>query len=329
MTSPHFLQGPDWAQFQRKLGNEVIERSGDGWSYHAIVEHGRGSARLYCPYGPTVDDAAGLRAAIKDLREQAQKRRLIFVRIEPRGEFSPEILPRLGLQPAQHNVQPADTSVVDVSADEETLLARMTKPPRRMMRVAAKAGVTYEHSTDPADVESFIEHINDVASRTGMQPHAPEYFRELAKTLIPLGAASFVFSELDGERIASAFLFHSQDTDYYAHAASLTEHNRISPAIGLAIDAMKRTHERGASSFDLFGIAPEGTGKDHPWYGFTRFKLAFGGDRVELSGTWELPVRSLQYRVYRLALSAAERGKKLRSSLAEKKAAKRSEADTQ
>lgn len=319
MTSPHFLQGSDWAQFQRALGNEAVERSGPGWAYRAIVEHGRGSARLYCPYGPTVDDVAGLKAALDDLREQAQSRGLVFVRVEPWGDVDPQVLPRLGLKPAAHTVQPPDTAVVDVSVDDEALLAAVSKTPRRKMRAAAKAGMTYQASTDPADVETFIRHIEDVAERTGMMPHAPEYFRELANSLVPAGAASFLFAELDGERIASVILFHGEDTDYYAHAASLSAHANLSPPNGAMIDALQRAHARGASRFDMFGIAPVDAPDDHPWAGFTRFKFGFGATRVELSGTWELPVRPLRYRVYRFALLAVERVKALRTAVAEKR----------
>ncbi len=319
MTSPHFLQGPEWAQFQRSLGNEVIERSGPEWSYRAVVEHGRGSARLYCPYGPTVESVDGLQAALEDLRKEAQTRGLIFVRVEPIGIPNPRVLPRLGLQPAASTVQPPDTAVIDVSAGTDAILAGVRKSRRSKWRAAGRAGVTYTESTDPADIESFIDHIEDVAARTGMMPHEPAYFRKLANALMPTGAASFLFAELDDERIASVILFHGQDTDYYAHAASLSAHSKLSPPNAAVIEALQLSHARGASTFDLFGVAPADAPDDHPWAGFTAFKFGFGPERVRFSGTWELPVRPLRYRAYRLALSAVEKIKAVQKARTGKK----------
>ncbi|MDR0501146.1 MAG: peptidoglycan bridge formation glycyltransferase FemA/FemB family protein [Coriobacteriales bacterium] len=92
MKKPHFLQSPAWARFQRALGNEVINKQSNGslaWAYLAIVQKGRFSRRLFCPYGPTLiakDSADAKRQlchALKDIKAEAAKLRLDFVRIEP------------------------------------------------------------------------------------------------------------------------------------------------------------------------------------------------------------------------------------------------------
>ena len=57
----------------------------------------------------------------------------------------------------------------------------------------------------------------------------------------------------------------------------------------------------GRSWVDFHGMAPEGSGPDHPWAGFTKFKQSFGGEARHYLGTWEKPVRRAHYAVYSAA----------------------------
>jgi len=56
-------------------------------------------------------------------------------------------------------------------------------------------------------------------------------------------------------------------------------------AIGAARDA-------GLRYYDFHGI------DEKKWPGVTRFKLGFGGRRVEYAGTWDLVFRPAAYRAY-------------------------------
>ena len=61
----HFLQSEDWQALQSALGKKTFRRSGDRWSYLAIVERSGGLTRLYCPYGPSVATASALSPALQ------------------------------------------------------------------------------------------------------------------------------------------------------------------------------------------------------------------------------------------------------------------------
>jgi lipid II:glycine glycyltransferase (peptidoglycan interpeptide bridge formation enzyme) len=91
----------------------------------------------------------------------------------------------------------------------------------------------------------------------------------------------------------------------FAHSASFTSARALNPTYTLAAEALLLAHRNGDQWFDFCGAAPEGAPETHPWFGFTDFKLRFGGQRVERAGTWEFPVKPLKYRLYRLALRVA------------------------
>lgn len=302
----HFLQSADWGAFQQALGNEIIRKQGttaDGgtWEYLAIVERGRFSSRLYCPYGPDFSTHAALEEALASLKEEARSYLVDFVRVEPRGDLTADTLLSLGLKPAAHNVQPPDTVVQDVRADavsEDDILARASTTRRQLYRYSLRDGVEYRTSYDSSDMSIFLDMIHLVAKRTGIQPHEDSYFETLAAALFPRKAAGLLLSILEGEPVASLIFFTDGTAMGYAHAGSAEGHRKLSPPSGLLMHAQFFAREQGHTLLDLYGVAPKDAGKEHPWAGFTQFKESFGGMRVHYPGTWELPVSKLRYAIY-------------------------------
>ena len=126
--------------------------------------------------------------------------------------------------------------------------------------------------------------------------------------LMPAGAASLYIAKLAGENgestpIAAAFVYDSDDTRTYAHAAASFEHRNLSAGVVVVTNFILDAKRKGLKYVDLFGIAPEDQ-PDHEWAGFTKFKKSFGGESVEYPGTWDVPVTSLGYRAYTLAYKA-------------------------
>jgi lipid II:glycine glycyltransferase (peptidoglycan interpeptide bridge formation enzyme) len=52
-------------------------------------------------------------------------------------------------------------------------------------------------------------------------------------------------------------------------------------AISACVDA-------GDRDFDFWGVAPPGSGPDHPWHGLGLFKAEFNGAGVAYVGAWEI-----------------------------------------
>ena len=299
------LQSPAWAAVQRALGRTVYERSGEGWQYVAIVEHGRLGSRLYAPLGPAVESASALAHAVADLRALAREARVDFVRVEPTGPVGADDLEALGAVRAARTVQPDCTVLNDVTLAEDDITAAFGSSARRNWRNGLKKGLAVEHSTDPAAVEILLTHLNDVAARTGMKPHSDDYFRTVARVLMEQGAGGFIIVRHEGEPVGSLLYYQANEQMMFAHSASLTSARALNPTYTLAAEALLLAHRLGDRWFDFCGAAPEGAPETHPWFGFTDFKLRFGGERVLRPGTWEVPVRGLRYRLYRLALRVA------------------------
>ena len=303
----HFLQSSAWEAFQQSLdtARQGVERSGDGWEYRGIVEHGRGNTRLYIPYGPDADTAEHLADALRDVVTMGRQYHADFVRVEPRTA-TPEHLQQLGFRKVK-SLQPDRTMINDVTLSHDEILMQAKQSVRYTWRKNQKAGVKFQTSYDPTDIELFLAMIHDVAKRTGMQPHSDAYFRAMAQALFPTQSAGLMYAVHDGKPVASLIFFSDGTTMSYAHAASYTTARSLSPATALVVAALFYAHDTGHTQFDLYGIAPADAGKDHPWAGFTHFKKSFGGTPVDYAGTWEKPLHPIRYRLYRLHMWLVQR----------------------
>lgn len=315
----YFLQSPHWAAFLRALGRTVHEESGPGWSFLAVEEKNPAGKLLYAPYGPQADSPEAFDAALAALTGLARRCGAVFVRIEPVSAGlamagAAAALRSRGLRPAPANQQPELSWIVDLDRDFKEILADMKPVNRNLYRNIHKKGVTFRSSQDPAEISVLLEFLHMTAARNGFKPQSDEYLSQVARSLMPAGAATLFIAELEGTPIAAALAYDSSDTRTYAHAALDDTHRKLSAGIPLLVTLIADARDKGLKHVDLWGVAPEDQ-PDHKWAGFTAFKKSFGGRRVEYPGTWDLPVRKLRYSAYQLARGCAQALKTLPATL--------------
>lgn len=293
----HFLQSSHWAAFQAALERPVFYAQGKDWQCLAILEQSRTGRRLYCPCGPTAHSVAGFQEALEALHRLARRQNAIFVRVEPTLPTIKLGLASLGLKPALKDIEPAQTWALDLTQSSEDILGGFTPTNRNLYRTADKKGLHFRASSDPKEVKIFLTTIRDVAARTGIRPHSGAYYRVMAQTLFPRGAAQLYIAEHNSSPVAAAIVFDSPTTRYYAHAGNLLSARKLHAGSPLLATMIFDAKKHGQRIFDFMGVAPLGQ-TNHPWSGFSQFKRSFGGEYLARRGTWELPAHPL-YRLYR------------------------------
>lgn len=295
----HFLQSEAWKAFQKSLGRKTFRDQGDGWSYLAILEKGSGNTRLYVPYGPEVKDEKYLKAAIASLKDRAKAESATFLRIEPVSPVEPSTLRSWGFKPVSYQqLNPRRTQVIDLTPSSDEILSQMSQNSRNLTRNYANKGITIKSSVDPKDTTILTDLMKGVANRNRITPHSSSYFKKQTEVLFPLGAATLYYASFENNPIAAALVYDSETTRYYAHAATDDNFRKLSAGTALLGQMILDAKEKGLTSFDLYGIAPEDQ-PDHPWAGFTKFKQSFGGQPVDFAGAWDLPLKPLAYWLYR------------------------------
>ena len=94
-------------------------------------------------------------------------------------------------------------------------------------------------------------------------------------------------------------VYDDEDTRYYIHAAADYAHRKLGAGSSIIIEEILDAKNKGLKYFDFWGITTS-TDKNHPWYGFTQFKKSYGGVEKIFSGTYDIPVNKIKYRLYSL-----------------------------
>jgi lipid II:glycine glycyltransferase (peptidoglycan interpeptide bridge formation enzyme) len=302
--TPSILQSAAWATFQRSLGKKVFEGTGDGFTFLAIQEKTPLGSYLYTPYGPAAEDTPALGRALEALAALAKAEGAHYVRVEPvgadLGSDPAAVLSGLGLVKAPVDIQPHLTWMLDLTQDEDAILAGMRSTSRNLYRNIHKKGVTFETSTNPDDIAILLGFLHDVSERADFKAQSDDYLEHAARTLMPAGAARIFIAKLDGTPIAAALSYDTGTTRVYAHAAADDNHRKLNAGIPLVVNMMMDAKEAGMSLFDMWGVSPEDE-PDHKWAGFSRFKRSFGGFEVAYPGSWDLPVNKTMHTAYGLA----------------------------
>ncbi|GAA1751460.1 peptidoglycan bridge formation glycyltransferase FemA/FemB family protein [Rothia terrae] len=321
----NILQSSIWAKFQESNGHKVFTGSGTGWSYMATLEGGKTGRYLYCPYGPVASSASAFDEAIAELTRVARDNKCLFVRIEPtndeifEGTVPSAFLRARGYKISPRQVQPSHTQIIDLNQDEEAILKDMKSTNRNLHRNIHKKGVTFETSQNPADLDILLKFLDETAGRTGFNRQRDEYLKQVAKVLMPADAATLYLAKVEDEPIGAAFVYDSNDTRTYAHAATSFEHRKLSAGIPLVTNLIVDAKAKGLKYVDLFGIAPNDD-PNHEWAGFTKFKKSFGGQSVEFPGTWDVPVNATGYKAYTGVYAAKSKVPVVKSKLMDAKA---------
>ncbi len=226
---------------------------------------------------------------------------------------------KLAIVKTKTDIQPPDTTLIDLTKSEDELLSAMRSKWRYNIRLAQKKGVVvraYRARTDKADVRSldsdasraldiFYELYKTTANRDGIAIHAKKYYEDLFALSAAHKDAPLItvyIASHEGEALASIIALFSKSEAVYLYGASSNAKRNLMPAYLLQWTAICDAKAYGSSVYDFYGMPPSDD-KNHPMYGLYLFKTGFGGRIVHRPGSLDFPLSPL-YAPYALAESA-------------------------
>jgi peptidoglycan pentaglycine glycine transferase (the first glycine) len=261
----------------------------------------------YAPRGPVASAWAPdtIETFSSALREQLNGAdRVSHVRIDPEIEADGphdrdgslrQALRQAGWRAAAP-IQPNATRIIDLHADEGALQADMRKKWRQYVNRAHKSGIRVVDA-DGDRLPEFYRIYRETARRAGFLIRTEQAYRDVWNAFRPAGNARLLFAETpDGEAQATLFLIRCgpRVVEPYGGMTNAGADSRANYL--LKWEAIRSSKERGATSYDLWGLA---TG------GIAHFKTGFGGREVHYIGAWDLVLDPLG----RLTYEAAQRSR--------------------
>jgi CelD/BcsL family acetyltransferase involved in cellulose biosynthesis len=147
------------------------------------------------------------------------------------------------------------TFELDITQDEEALLAGMASSCRRAIRKGEKEGVRVEEGHGVEFAKEYYDQLLDVFDKQGRSPPYPlERVEEMIRCLEPTGNLLLLRAVApDGERIATALWPHRADFAYFWGGASWREHQALRPNEAIFWHAIRTFKERGIPLLDFGG----------------------------------------------------------------------------
>jgi lipid II:glycine glycyltransferase (peptidoglycan interpeptide bridge formation enzyme) len=263
---------------------------------------------FYCPRGPVVDmgDHEKLTAVFQAIRELAKKEKAILLKIDPdipkTNQDLAKYLANNGFKQVDkgknfEGVQPKFVFRLDISPDEETLLANMHQKTRYNIRLAIKKGVTVRLGARD-DMPEFYRVLQEPPARDRFLVRSYAYFEDLYDTLVPAGFGKLFIGEYEGKVIAGTFAFLTGDKAWYFYGASSNSYRNVMPNYLIQWEMIRWAKSKGCTLYDFRGVSGD-LDENNPLYGLYKFKKGFNGEFTEFIGEWDLVYRPLMYFVWR------------------------------
>jgi len=199
-----------------------------------------------------------------------------------------------------HAMSPATTALIDLTKTEDDLLAAMHPKTRYNIRVAEKHGITVREDAWPEDIDAFLKLMQETGERDAFTPLSLSYLRSTFESLKIEGVTRLFIAEANGKVLAASMVMAFGDTMTYLHGASSSKSREMMAPYALHWAAICQAKREGFKYYDLWGCNPEQKSSFYykpSWEGITRFKEGWGGERINLTGTWDLPMNRILYRL--------------------------------
>lgn len=336
LPGAHILQTSQWASVKAKFGWQPIfatwETAGAIAAASLVLQRtipvAGFAARMriiYLPKGPLLNwnDPSARCQVLEDLHCLTRRQGGIFVKIDPdvvigtgvpghpQAQEDPNGLQTVanlrerGWRFSNEQIQFRNTILLDLSPDEETLLAKMKQKTRYNIRLAMRQGVRVRIGA-AADFPMLYRMYAETSLRDSFVIRDEPYYRHVWQTFLPNPqhasnplepVAEPLIAEVEGQAVAALILFRFAGKAWYLYGMSGQEHRQKMPNYLLQWEAIRRAKATGCRVYDLWG-APDHFDEHDPLWGVYRFKEGLGGQVVRHIGAWDLPVQPLLYRLY-------------------------------
>jgi len=319
----HILQQSAWGELKAAFGWGVARVALTGSSGHIIAGAQllfralpfRLGTMAYLPMGPLISPAAAspqLESSLwSAIHTVARQHRAAFLKWEP-GIFQPSepapVIPST-FRHSPQTVQPPNTVLIDLTASEDDILARMNQGTRRKIRQSLKNDITYRPAA-AADLPRFTGMMHTTGQRNDFGVHEPAYYQRAYDLFVPQGDAALILAEHESDPLAGIMVFAKGSTAWYLYGASSNTKRNLMGAYGVQWAAIQWAKQRGCATYDMWGIPDEAPAtleaqfesrSDGLW-GVYGFKRGWGGQVIRSLGAFDHVYNPLIYAAYQAAL---------------------------
>jgi len=299
------LQTPEWANFKKSQGFEIL-RLGKLFIHKKKMPLGQ--SFLYLPEVSAKDINA---QQIDELKKLTKEQKSIFTRLELLDKFrqnSDKLVLHFGFSKSFEEVQPKWRQMSDLSKTRETILSEMKQKGRYNVKLAGRRQVEVKSeklkvkSKDSEEKTKIIRTFYALYKQTNEREHLAgrslEYFQNLVDNFADSDYLKIYIASYQGEPICTALVGFCGGVASYLYGGSSRRHREVMAPYLMHWKVILDAKEKGCKLYDLLGRAAPGDEKSK-WQGVTRFKEQFGGEAVEVLGSYDFVAKPLWYTLFK------------------------------
>ena len=273
-------QSSEWASYMAKIGWEVADL-GNTKAYIRKIPFLGSIIKI-----PRFNDLY----LLEQIDTLAKKQKAFAAKIEPNAEIDSEKVLRAlennGYYLDNWSFAPTRTIRVDLTQSEDRILANMKKETRYAIRKAQGLKLELGIMNNEEGLEEFINLYKQTAKRTGFWTGPIKELR-LRWEIFSSAKKADLFLASQGPALeAGAVVFYHDKVAYYYHAASSESGQKLNAPSLLIWEIIRAAKKRHCLMLDLEGIKDSRIPSTKNWEGFSRFKKGFGGQEIELNGSF-------------------------------------------
>lgn len=202
-----------------------------------------------------------------------------------------------GFELSDKTIQPHKTAMIELSQEEEEWLASCRKSAKERIKAGMKADAAGRIKVTRISLPENGKEIDEVISKVVALSEEKFSARKggyLKRLIEVFGDLSVVWRVSVGDRcVGGSIGILSEQQKIYHSIYSVIERealHELNAGYLVKLYQWRLGHELGYKWLDMWGVE---TDPNHPWYGFSQFKLGFGAKIVEYPGQLRLFRNSL------------------------------------
>lgn len=296
----HVVQSKKWGEVKTKSATPAVLAGGVQYTKHKIP-----GTPYFFGYAPKINPRE---IDFDQLKQSAKDNNCIAINLdcpnvtkdEPDAKELEKSLAK-HCQPAAKDTFAKYNILLDLTPSEEELLANMHPKTRYNTRYAQKHGITVRQGTTLEDLNIFLQFQKSTADRQKFFVHPNHYYKNIWDVFYPEGMVKILIAELEGKPVSAWMFFVHDEVLYYPYGGWSGEHQKLFPNNLVCWEAIRLGKTLGCKAFDMWGAAKNPEDQTDSWYGFTKFKLGFGGTHVEHINSYDLVLNPVMYSTFNLA----------------------------
>jgi peptidoglycan pentaglycine glycine transferase (the first glycine) len=169
----------------------------------------------YVTKGPVCcgEDRDLARDIIEQLVQNCRSRHVALLAVQPPNDahYMTSILSAQGLRRSTLDLAPTASLLVDLSLDEEALLAQAKRQTRQNIRRSSRGGITIREGNE-ADLQTFYGLHVMSSRRQQFRPYPEAYFDTMWRVFKPRGCIQLLLADHQNEAVSAILLVPFRDT---------------------------------------------------------------------------------------------------------------------